>query len=749
MKNPICGMLLAAGCTLMAVNAMAVTLQSSQYIGGTGSDFLAGAVALDATTAYVGGHTLSDDFAGSDLARDTNDVYVSRVGQSPSTLIHTTQRLETATAVALAGDGSVLVAGYYEAAGQVGKKLFLYRFDFEKNMVTEVSGLPDGDGNDYAYGLMVVGNDAYLAGHSNSSNFCSNETVAVCAGTDGDIFVLRLNLQTEQMTAMAVLHAAGDDVATAISADASGQIYITGTTQNLDAEAANMTVSQFIQAGGGTDSFVARFDGSLALNYLAVFGGEGHDAAHAIAIAEITEPSAKTIVFIAGESRTATDGYNGDAFLARLDPADGVNPLNIVYWGGGAHDLAQSIGLTGNTVVIAGQSNSDDFSNAQLPGALQTRNVRRTIANTSKDTFVLQYDLGAQLIFASLIGGSGTENPAKLATLNVDADQLWLAVQSDSEDLPRIPADDTAYKGDNILVSQWRMDTGGTDLTLSVNEPLPPHPQSGSTFMLPLTITRSGDKPGYVRLVMSLPAGMVFEGISPTMNCLGFSQRVTCDYYTFNTPQTIMLDLQSTIPGDAGLLLRAWSNLSDSATLDNELEHSIALGSPFKIDLALDLTGQPNPVNVGSTLRYTHIITNKGPNTANQIHLHAVLDNDVNVQGIRMMPNTIRCSQSTEPDKQFIDCELDSLTDQQQASIGFDVTARGNKSVLTLTSDISALDNDTNLTNNKKIATTNVNLDGATGNGGGPIGWLSVVMAWGLLLRRRWHTAKNATFAAP
>jgi uncharacterized protein (TIGR03437 family) len=202
-------------------------------------------------------------------------------------------------------------------------------------------------------------------------------------------FVLKLSSGGATALYATFLGGSGDDSASAIAVDATGDVYLTGTTTSPDFPLVNPAQPQF----GGVlpyfsevfgDAFVAKLDPKGAtLLYSTYLGGAAADAGHAIAI------DSSGNAYVAGSTQSATwlagpatgtfqttyagptpdpnaPNPAGDAFLAKFSPAGAL--LWYTYLGGSGEDEARAVALdnSGN-IFVAGNNGSTNFPQAGNP----------------------------------------------------------------------------------------------------------------------------------------------------------------------------------------------------------------------------------------------------------------------------------------------------------------------------------------------------------------------------------------------
>jgi uncharacterized protein (TIGR03437 family) len=222
----------------------------------------------------------------------------------------------------------------------------------------------------------------------------------------------------------------GNEVATAVATDNSGNVYMTGvtTSQTLPVKAAAR-----VAYGGGTtslvagDAFVAKFDSKGTLVYLTYLGGSRDDFATALAVdasgnAWVTGGTSSTnfpVTANAYQKTMAGVGGNdvvqlGDAFLAKLGPAGDLQ--YATYFGGRLDDYASGIALDGSgAIYITGSTHSTDFPvtaaayQARSHGGGGEPGFPRYggIPFSAGEAFVAKFNpAGTQLVFSTYLGGA-------------------------------------------------------------------------------------------------------------------------------------------------------------------------------------------------------------------------------------------------------------------------------------------------------------------------------------------------------
>lgn len=222
----------------------------------------------------------------------------------------------------------------------------------------------------------------------------------------------------------------GNDQANSVAVDASGHIYVAGTTDAGAATPFPTSAGTYQAANAGhTDAFVAELDpsatGAAQLVYSSYLGGAGDDQAFRLALGpggriavtgRTDSAGATPFPTSAGAYQSANAGGR-DAFVAVLDPsaAGTAQLVYSSYLGGGGDDLATGLAIdAGGHVFVAGQTGSTAFPTTA--GAYQTA----TAAPSGGDSaFVSELDPSAsgtaQLAYSTYLGNDTETYATQLA----------------------------------------------------------------------------------------------------------------------------------------------------------------------------------------------------------------------------------------------------------------------------------------------------------------------------------------------
>jgi hypothetical protein len=201
-----------------------------------------------------------------------------------------------------------------------------------------------------------------------------------------------------------------DTAVSAVTADAAGRAYITGTTLQ-DPE------KEFPATGGhpgAAEAYVARLSAGGGLDFCRYVGGTADDNGHAIAV------DAAGAIYVSGVTGStdfpvlhALQGYAGarDTFVVKLS-ADASQLLYGTYLGGSLPEDVSRIAVDASgAIYVAGQTRSLDFPAVNFP-----RMAPSFFDNPGLDIYVVKLEPTGQTPFYSLvIGGSLEEQPRALA----------------------------------------------------------------------------------------------------------------------------------------------------------------------------------------------------------------------------------------------------------------------------------------------------------------------------------------------
>ena len=342
-------------------------LSYATYLGGSGGD-VGYSIAVDTSgNAYVTGTTASVNFPTTSgnqaILGGGRDVFVTKLNPSGTSLLY-----------------SVFLGG--------------------GNLDRSTGIAIDSSGN------------AYLSGYTSSTDFpVTSGAFQQTNNGNTDAFLAKLDATGLSLSYATYLGGTGIDYGRGVAVDASGDAFITGSTQSNDFP----TMSP-LQVGldGGSDAFVAEFDPTGAsLLYSTYLGGSGSDEGLAITLDGSGNPYVAGYTFsnnfpTQSPFQSALSG-SSDAFVSEIDP--GTSSLVFsTYLGGSSSESANSIAVdSAGSVYVAGNTTSSSFP--VTSGAFQS-----AYGGGQGDAFITKLTAGAtQMVYSTYLGGSGLDQANSIA----------------------------------------------------------------------------------------------------------------------------------------------------------------------------------------------------------------------------------------------------------------------------------------------------------------------------------------------
>ncbi len=388
-------------------------LSYSTYLGGS-SDDAGNAIAVDAVgNAYVTGYTYSANFptTGGVLQGATGgkqDAFVAKLNASGTAIIYSTY---------LGGNW-----------GEAGKSIAV-----------------DAAGNAYVTGYTESSNFPVSAGAFDQTNRAS--------WTKG--FVTKLNSTGSALLYSTYLGGSSgfDGGGRAITVDADGNAYVTGSTFSSDFPTVNAVqpVHADDVGGGGYDAFVTKLNAAgTALVYSTYLGGTGNDDGKGIAVDSAgnayvtgyTTGHLGPILFptTTGAFQQTNASTSSVPFVTKLNAAGSALAYSTFLGGtNGFDDWAAGIAV-------------DAAGNAYITGTTQAADFPTTVGAFDRtygggaDAFVSALNpSGSALVYSTYLGGSNVDQPLGIA---VDAaGNAYVVGGTDSSNFPTINAVQPALGG--------------------------------------------------------------------------------------------------------------------------------------------------------------------------------------------------------------------------------------------------------------------------------------------------------------
>jgi hypothetical protein len=297
------------------------------------------------------------------------------------------------------------------------------------------STLYGGNGVDGPYSLAFdASNNVYVVGYTSSTSFPIQPMGSAffqansASGIYGlDAFIIKFNSAGVRQWAT-FYGSAGDDTASGVVADKSGNIYVTGWTTaggNLFPTMApiNSVVTVQTNSGGLDDAFLLKFDSSGVREWATLYGGNDRDYARGITadprgnvyITGTTMSSNLPTNLPPGGSSNWQSANAGavDSFVAKYNPR-GVREW-ARYYGGSGLDQASAITWHDTRLVsaacIAGTTNSTN-----LPLKAWSGGYNQSTPGGNDDAFLFCIKFDGLLHWSTYYGGNGYDSANAIAS---------------------------------------------------------------------------------------------------------------------------------------------------------------------------------------------------------------------------------------------------------------------------------------------------------------------------------------------
>jgi hypothetical protein len=251
----------------------------STYLGGNSADYGYGITVDAAGSAYVAGLTSSTNFPTYNafqktLGSSSGNAFVTKLGPDGSNLVYSTylggDGSDKASAIAIDTAGNAYVAGvtsstnfptrnaFQKALGQVENAFVTKLGAAGSNLV--YSTYLGGNSYDYGYGIAVdAATNAYVAGYTFSTNFPTRNAFQTTLGGEINAFVTKLGPSGSNLVYSSYLGGSGSDIGYAITVDAAGNAYVTGSTTSSDFPTTNAFQATLRSPSG--NAFVTKIGG--------------------------------------------------------------------------------------------------------------------------------------------------------------------------------------------------------------------------------------------------------------------------------------------------------------------------------------------------------------------------------------------------------------------------------------------------------------------------------------------------------
>ena len=323
-----------ASAFLTKISPTGDSLMFSTYLGGSGGESSRG-LTIDSTgSIYIAGVTSSQDFPVTAGAAQTKcsgscqqNAFVAKFAPSGETLDFATyvggSAIDNTADLAVDSSGNVYLTGKttspdFPLATPYLKSCSPDATNPAACVATAFVTKIKADGSAFLYSTYLGGSlgsqasaiavdalgSAYITGSTQSSDFPVFNAFQKSCGLDPasgkcsvDAFLTKFAPSGKALVYSTYLGGAGDDQASAIAVDATGNAHVVGTTESADFPT---MASLQLHLKGSSDAFVARFSATgSALTFSTYHGGAATESGNSIAL------DAKGNVYLAGETSSA------------------------------------------------------------------------------------------------------------------------------------------------------------------------------------------------------------------------------------------------------------------------------------------------------------------------------------------------------------------------------------------------------------------------------------------------------------
>ncbi len=542
----------------------AVSYEYSTYLGGSQDDEGYGIAFDNSGNAYVTGQTASANFP-------------TVGGVLPNSIIGTANVFVTK----VAADGSSLIYSTY--IGGTG---------------------PTGDSGN-AIAVNPTSGVAYVAGGTDSINFPHTTgafQTTLGAGAVSNAFLFELNAAGNALTYSTFLGGTGNDVATGIAVDGSGNIYTAGFTSSTDFPTKNPLqtypgtpddgfVSKLTPAGNGHNDLVYS-------TYLAL-GGLDEDTVNALAldsnnnvyVTGVTSGTALHTTNNAFQKNCGCGTGTSNAFVTVINQT-GTGYVYSTYLGGTGTDNGDGIAVdSSGDAYVTGSTESSNFPlQSPLPG--------QGTYSGGTDAFVTELNpTGTALVYSTYLGGSGQDTGASIA---VDSgNNAYIAGQTSSTNFPTASPTQSANGGGfDAFVSE--IVAGGSQLVFSTYLGGTMDEDDGGDFG-----SIAVDGPGANIYVTGNTASSGTPGGFPTTNAVQTSNGGNNDAFVVKYAQLPSFTISATppasvAPGSSGMSTVTLTSVHGYSSIANS--HIVIWNPPSPTTTQTSASGQATfaPMAAGS-----------------------------------------------------------------------------------------------------------------------------------------------------
>jgi uncharacterized protein (AIM24 family) len=392
--------------------------------------------ATSTTIAGVPSSLANSGQADAFIAKYTSSGSVAWIAQIGGTVS------DYAYGVAVDSTGNVIVAGYYISspltAYNAGGSAFgttlarsgaLNTFIAKYNSSGSVAWIArlGGASSDYAYGVAVdSGGNVIVAGYFSSTTLTAYNAGGTAFGTvlansgPQNAFIAKYN-SSGSVVWLAKIGGTSYDLANAVAVDSTDNVIVAGYFLSSTLTAYNAGGSAFgttLALSGSKTDFIAKYNSSGSVAWIARIGGASSDTANAVAV-----DSGGNVIVAGYFTSTTLTAYNagGSAFGTTLTNLGGLNTFIAKYnssgsvvWlakiGGTLYDYSTGIAVdSGDNVIVSGYFSSTTLTAYNSGGGAFGTTLTKL---GGQDAYIAKYDSSGSVAWIARLGGTTADDAA-------------------------------------------------------------------------------------------------------------------------------------------------------------------------------------------------------------------------------------------------------------------------------------------------------------------------------------------------
>jgi hypothetical protein len=361
--------------------------------------------------------------------------------------------------------GCVYIAGYSSSSGMAtsgayqtscgGSDAYLAKFSSSGSRLwaTYFGGSSIEDGNGVS---TDASGNVYITGFTTSSSgFATSGAYQSSLAGGKDVFLAKFSNTGSRFWAT-YYGGSGDDIGYKVSTDASGNVYITGSSASGSGIATSGAYQTSNAGGTNGDAFLAKFSSSGSEIWATYYGGNGDDIGQGIAI------DGSGYIYITGTTGSSSSiatssayqtSYSG-VFLAKFSSVG--SRVWATYYGGGAPEkgFGLSTDAYGN-VYITGYTHSSS--------GIATASAYQTSIAGLDDVFLAKFSNSGNLLWATYYGGSSYDEGYGICT-DASGNIYLTGITFSSSGIATSDAFKTSFGGGNYEVFLAKFSSSGNRL---------------------------------------------------------------------------------------------------------------------------------------------------------------------------------------------------------------------------------------------------------------------------------------------